>query len=149
MLPNHPATKLSTARLQTKVSQFDDFEKWDLSLHRSTLRLELAKEPLLLIGSLEATVPKFGRCVDELELDLLQRQPGSLLQEGLAEGHHPLLWTHTAALDHQVVTLHDTIMGEATHGSDVLLSPANGSNSLPTRATKVNRLCKLVQEAQK
>jgi hypothetical protein len=25
------ATKLGTARLQTKVSQFDDFEKWDFA----------------------------------------------------------------------------------------------------------------------
>jgi hypothetical protein len=93
----------------------------------SSLGLELAKEPLLLLGGLEATVPKLGRGVDKLELDLLQGQTGGLLQQGLAEGDHSLLGTNAATLDHQIITLHNTIVGEATHGSDVLLRPARNT----------------------
>ena len=103
--------------------------------------------PLLLVGSLEAPMPKLGRGIDELELDILQGQPRSLLQKGLAEGHHPLLRTHTAALDHQVVALHYTIVGEATHGSDVLLSPADTSHSLATRATKVKQIVQVTTDS--
>lgn len=94
-------------------------------LRSSSSSLELAIEPLLLVRGLEATVPELGRGVDELELDLLQGQTRGLLQQGLAEGHHALLGANTASLDHQVVGLHHTIVWEATHGSDVLLSPVS------------------------
>ncbi|BAT12842.1 Os11g0168250 [Oryza sativa Japonica Group] len=82
------------------------------------LSLELAEEPLFLVGGLEATVPELGRGVDELELDLLERQTRGLLEQGLAEGDDPLLGANTATLDHEVVALHNTVVREATHGSD-------------------------------
>ena len=93
----------------------------------SNLSLELAEKPLLLLGCLEATMAELRRCVDELQLDLLQGQTRGLLQEGLTEGHHSLLRANTATLNHQVITLHNAIVGEATHGSDVLLSPAGNT----------------------
>jgi hypothetical protein len=96
-------------------------------LSNNSSGLELAEEPLLLLGCLETPVPKLGRGVDELELDLLERQPGGLLQQGLAEGDDPLLGANAAALDHEVVSLHHTVMREATHRGDVLLSPASAS----------------------
>ena len=62
--------------------------------------LDLAVGLLLLVGDLEATVPKLGRCFDELEFDLFQGQPRGLLQQGLAKGHHSLLGADAATLDH-------------------------------------------------
>jgi hypothetical protein len=98
-----------------------------------SLGLELAKEPMFLVCGLEAPMPKLGRGVDELELYLLQGQSRGLLQQELAKGHHPLLGAGTTALDHQVVAFDNTIVGEATHGSNVLLSPANNQRSVTER----------------
>ena len=39
----------------------------------------------------------------------------------LAEGDHALLGARDGALEHQVVVLDDTVVGEATHGRDGLL----------------------------
>ena len=41
--------------------------------------------------------------------------------ERLAQGDHTLLGTGDGALEHQVVVLDDTVVGEATHGRDRLL----------------------------
>ena len=60
----------------TKLSTIEDVRRGRTSTTSCrSLGLDLAVELLLLIGGLEATVPKLGRCVDELELDLLQGQP--------------------------------------------------------------------------
>ena len=74
----------------------------------------------LLLGGLEATVAELGGSVDELELDLLQRLAAGVLQEGLAQGDAPLAGAHDAALDHQPVVLHATVVGEATERRDAL-----------------------------
>ena len=46
---------------------------------------------------------------------------GGLVEESLAEGEDPLLHAHAAALDHDVVLVHDTVVGEATHRRNRLL----------------------------
>lgn len=50
------------------------------TLPNDYLSLEPPIELLLLLGGLEAPMPKLGRCVDELKLDLLQGHTGSLIQ---------------------------------------------------------------------
>ena len=66
---------------------------------------------------------ELGGRIDELELDLLESHTGSLFEKRLAKGDDPLLGSNTSSLDHQVVTLHNTIVRETTHWSNLLLSP--------------------------
>ena len=94
----------------------------------SSSGLELAIEPLLLFCGLEAPMAELGRGVHELELDILKRKTRGLLQQGLAKGDHTLLRPNAASLDHEVVSLHHTVVGEATHGGDVLLGPVRTSS---------------------
>jgi hypothetical protein len=44
-----------------------------------------------------------------------------LVEERLAEGEDPLLHADAAALDHDVVLVDDTVVGEAAHRGDGLL----------------------------
>merc|ERR1712046_496174 len=63
---------------------------------------------------------KLGRCVDELELDLLVRSAAGPCHKGLAQGDQTLLGAAHLALKHDVI-LHDlTIVGETTHWCDAL-----------------------------
>lgn len=84
--------------------------------------LEGAHEAALLLGGLEATMAKLGAGVDKLQLDLLQGGTASVSDEGLAEGQDTLLGTNAAALDHDKVIIDHTVVREATHGSNGLLS---------------------------
>ena len=83
---------------------------------------------LLLLSSLEATMAKLGGCVDELEPDVLESHTGCLLEKRLPQGYHSLLGPHTAALDHDVVILHNTVVRETTHGCNILLRPDSSVN---------------------
>ena len=59
--------------------------------------------------------------VDELEGNLLEVPAGGVDHERLADGDDALLGTRDGALEHQVVVLDDTVVGEATHRRDGLL----------------------------
>lgn len=83
--------------------------------------LEVTKEGSLLGGGLEATVSELAGGIDELEVDLLLGATGLVLEQALAEGQDTFLDTNAASLDHDEVLVDDTVVGEATHGSDVLL----------------------------
>jgi len=93
------------------------------------LGLELAVELGLLVFGLEATVTKLGRSVDEFELDLLEGISGSLGHDALSQGEDSLLDAGGRALDHEEVQLDDTVMGEATQGSDGLLGQIDGGGA--------------------
>jgi len=67
-------------------------------------------------------VTKLRRSIDELEGDLLEGGTRSLRQKGLSKGEHSLLGSSSGSLDHEEVFVDDTIVREATHGSDALLS---------------------------
>ena len=84
--------------------------------------LEGTHEGHLVLRGLEAAMTKLGAGVDELELDLLQGLPLGVGEERLPESEHPLLGSDAAALDHDKVLLHLSIVGEATHGVDGLVS---------------------------
>lgn len=95
--------------------------------NKISLSFETAIELGFLLGGLEAAMAEFGGCVDELELDILQGDPGGLVQQGLSQGDNSLLWTHAAALYHEVVVFHDTIVREPAHWGNVLLGPEDRS----------------------
>lgn len=84
----------------------------------------------LLILSLEATVAKLGRRVDELEGDLLPGRTVVLGLDGLAEGDDTLLRPHDTSLDHDKVLLDEAVVGEATHGIDRLVGEVVGGGTL-------------------
>ena len=92
------------------------------------LSLEATIKFLFLLGSLEATMAKLGRCVDKLQFDLLKSNTRCLLKKRLPEGNHPLFRANTATLDQNVIILHHTVVREATDWSNVLLSPDIFSN---------------------
>merc|ERR1711977_186040 len=77
---------------------------WSLS-ECSVLHLDWAHELLLLLGSLETTVTELGGSVDELEANLLEGVTAGLGHQGL---------------EHDVVLVHLTVVGEATKGRDAL-----------------------------
>jgi len=83
--------------------------------------LEGTHEFEFLVGSLEATMSKLGRGIDELEGNLLQGVTGSLGLQGFAEGNDSLPWSSNATLQHDVILVDDTIVGEATEGCDSFL----------------------------
>ena len=92
-----------------------------LSRDLSRLRaLGGAHEVVLLLLGLEATVTNLGRRVDPFELDLLLSVARGLSQQGLAQSDHALLGADDGTLEHDVVLVHNTIVGEATHGGDGL-----------------------------
>jgi len=59
--------------------------------------------------------------IDELKLDLLQVTARGMDHERLAKGDDTLLGSRNAALENEEVVLDNTVMREATHGSDELL----------------------------
>ena len=83
--------------------------------------LEGAHEGGLVGGGLEATVAELGAGVDELQLDLLEGDTLGVDEEGLPQGEDALLGSDAAALDHDEVLLHLTVVGEAAHGVDGLV----------------------------
>lgn len=65
--------------------------------------------------------PELGGRIDELEVDLLEVPTTGVDHQRLAKGYHTLLGTGNAALEHQKVVPHDTIVGETSHRRDPLL----------------------------
>ena len=64
---------------------------------------------------------KLGRCVDKLQVDLLQGPLLGMGQQGLPKGQHPLLRANTAAFDQDEILLDLAVVREATHGVDRLV----------------------------
>merc|ERR1711964_720048 len=87
---------------------------------RLLLVLHRSKELLLLVAGLEASVAELGGGVDELELDLLQRLAARLGHKGLPESHNTALDAAHLALDHDVVLVDLTVVGEPAKGCDAL-----------------------------
>merc|ERR1719335_1698989 len=83
--------------------------------------LDAAVELALLLRGLEAPVPELGRRVDELEVDLLERNAAALHHEGLAQGDHALPHANHRTLEHHVILVDLTVVREAAHRRDRLL----------------------------
>ena len=67
------------------------------------------------------TYTELGRSVDKFELDLLEIPARGVYHERFPDGDDTLLGARNRALQHEEVVLDNTIMREATHGSDGLL----------------------------
>merc|ERR1719357_47711 len=83
--------------------------------------LEWSHERLLFLCSLEAAMSKFGCCIYELEVDLLQGTAACLHQQRLAQSKHPLFGPDHTALQHDEVIGHLSIMDKPSHGVDALI----------------------------
>ncbi len=64
---------------------------------------------------------ELGRGVDELEVDLLEGTAAGAGVHALAQSQHTLVDTDGAALEHEVVVLDQTVVGESTERVDALL----------------------------
>ena len=89
--------------------------------HNKAQVKEANSEGLLLLVGLEASVAELGGGVDELEVDLLQCAARGAGVQALAESEHALVYSDGAALEHEVVVLHQAVVGEATERVDALL----------------------------
>lgn len=63
---------------------------------------------------------EFGRGVDEFEVDLFQSDTASVNKERFPESDDTFLRSHTASLNHDVVIVNLTVMGETTQRSNGL-----------------------------
>lgn len=81
-----------------------------------------SEESILFVGGLESTVTDLTGGIDELEVDLFKSSSGGLGNEGLSEDQRSLLGTNAASLDHDVIVVDNTVVGEATQGGNALLS---------------------------
>ncbi len=63
---------------------------------------------------------EFGGGIDELENDSLPSTGAALANKALSEGDDSLLRSHDATLQHQEIVVDLSVVGEATHGGDVL-----------------------------
>jgi len=116
-------TKDSCCISRRSTSSFSEYRK-PRGRRRSRIwhRLLLgAKDLLLFFAGLEATVAELGARVDELERNLFGRNTAGLLEQGLTQGDQTLARADNATLDHEVVTLDDTVVREATHRGNRLL----------------------------
>merc|ERR1712107_628276 len=68
---------------------------------------------------------EFGGSVDELEVDLLLSVAAGLVHKGLAKGDQTALDARDSTLEHDVVLVHLTIVGEATKRGDALTVRSN------------------------
>lgn len=103
------------------------------------LALPHTHELLLFGGGLEAAMAKLRGSVDELGNNLLQLPPLGWTKKGLSDGDDTLLWPDNSTFDHQVVLIHFTIVWEAAHRCNALLSEIKLS-----RGIVVNKLAVLL-----
>jgi hypothetical protein len=90
------------------------------------------------------TYAEFRRCVNELELNLLKITTRSVNHEGFPEGDDTLLSARDRALEEEEVILDDTVVGEATHGSDRLLRDVVLGAGIVVFVTETNSINLLV-----
>jgi len=66
-------------------------------------------------------VTEFTCSINILELDILVQFPTGLGHKGLSQDKRSLLGSNTTSLDHNVIVSDNTVVGEATHGGNILL----------------------------
>ena len=101
-------------KLQVNVAAFFRLCLGGSLLLGDLVLLHRTHEALLLLGGLESAVAELGRCVDELERDLLEGDTLDLLDQRFAQGDRSLLGAHAAALDHDEIVADFTVLREAT-----------------------------------
>lgn len=107
-------------RVDTKLVEAEEEERERSILPLLGRSLGSSHPSMLLLHRLESTVSELGARVDELELDLLQIPSARVDHQTLPQRDNTLLGTRDRALEHNKVVLDDTVMREATKGSDRL-----------------------------
>jgi hypothetical protein len=87
-------------------------------------------ESILFVSGLESTVSDLTGGIDELEVNLFKSSSGGLGDKTLSQDQRSLLGTNAASLDHDVIVVDDTVVGEATQGGDALLGQISNSGSI-------------------
>jgi len=89
-----------------------------------------SKELVFLLEGLEATVAELGRGIDELNLDLFGHPVASCWEERLTKDDCSLLGSKHLTSDEEVVVVDNTVEGESTKRSNVLLDGISFSSSV-------------------
>jgi len=87
-------------------------------------------ESSLFFGSLESTVTDLAGSIDEFQADLFVGSSANLREQTLSEDKSSLSKTDASTLDHDVVIVNDTVVGETTHGGNVLFGQVVGGGSV-------------------
>jgi len=95
-----------------------------------SLGLELSKELVFLLDGLETSVSDLGGRVDEFDLDLFGLPGFGEREDRLSEGDWSLASSSNTSLDEDEVFVDDTVVGESTKRSDVLLDSIGGGGSI-------------------
>lgn len=77
------------------------------------------------------------RGVDEFKVDGFQELPGSSSEQRFSEQNESFLGSNAAALDDDEVVSDNTIVGESSQGSDVLLSKISVSGGVVLGASSL------------
>jgi len=88
-----------------------------------------SKELGLLVVGLESSVSELGGGIDELDVDSLEVLPGGLHHHRLAKDKRTLLNSNGSSLEHDPILVDLSVMGESSHGGDVLLSKISRSTA--------------------
>jgi len=73
------------------------------------------------VGSLESTVTQLTGGIDELKVDLFEGGSANLGNQTLSQEDGSLLRSDTATLDDDEIFSDDTVVGETSQRSDILL----------------------------
>jgi len=92
------------------------------------LEFELTNESILLLLRLESAMTKFGRGVDEFELDLFQVSSGRSNPQTLPDCEHSLFAAWQRTFDDDKVILDLSVVREATKRCDSLLGSVEFSS---------------------
>lgn len=96
----------------------------------SLLLLASSEESILFVDGLESTVTNLTGGIDELQVDLFKSSSAGLRNQALSEDQRSLLGTDAASLDHDVVVVDDSVVGEASQWGDGLFSQIGFSGSV-------------------
>lgn len=89
-----------------------------------------SEEFVLLFCSLVTTVTELGGSVDELNLNLFGHPVACGWEDRLTEDDCSLLGSHNLTSDEEVILGNLTVVGETTHGGDVLLNCISSSGGI-------------------
>jgi len=88
-----------------------------------------SKELGLLVVGLESSVSELGGGIDELDVDSLEVLPGGMNHHRLTKDEGTLLNSNGSSLEHDPILVDLSVMGESSHGGDVLLSKISRSTA--------------------
>jgi len=90
-------------------------------------------------------VSQLGRSIDELKVDFFVGGSGGLGQQTLSEHDDSLLGSDDASLNHDEVVVNNSVVGESSHGGDLLIGQVHGGGGVVALASVTDSVHLLVK----